>query len=467
MNTVAEVLMWGRRVGAVSWNEARRSIAFSYDPEFVATGLQVAPIMMPLGGEVFSFGRRGVDPDGFRGLPGMLADSLPDKFGNAIIEEWQRTIGRSDPLNPVEKLCYVGVRGMGALEYKPALKGGVVDTSEVLHMATLAELSSLALRDASAFRARIADDKQGLHELLKVGTSAGGARAKAIVAYNPATKEFRSGKVDGLKGFQHYLVKFDELADFGSSTVSLARVEYAYYRMAQDCGVNMTECYLHDEGEKAHFITKRFDRTEGGEKLHMQTLAALRHYDFEQPNLYSYGNIFSTIRGMGLPYADKEQLFRRMVFNVVARNQDDHVKNFSFLMNKRGEWSLSPAYDVTYAYNPYSNWTAEHQCAINGKRTGITQDDLLAVGRLEEILKPERVVEQVWDTVSQWKKYAELANLSKEATTAIGGVLLPMQGKAQVNTTLNVKKNYVPVAKVKVDTVKEAKNFKSQEKPTA
>lgn len=427
MNTVAEVLLWGQRVGVVSWNEEKRRATFGYEPAFAAAGLQVAPVMMPLGSEVYTFGRRGVDPDSFRGLPGLLADSLPDKFGNAIIEEWQKSIDRIAPLNPVEMLCYVGARGMGALEYKPALKSGVNDQSEVLHVATLADLASLALHDAAAFRARIVDDRRGLHELLKVGTSAGGARAKAIVAYNPTTGEFRSGRIDGLAGFEYYLIKFDEMADFGASSVSLARVEYAYYRMALDCGITMMECRLHDEGERAHFITKRFDRTDNGDKLHLQTLAAIRHYDYEQPSIYSYGNIFSTMRGMGLSYADKEQLFRRMVFNAAARNQDDHVKNFSFLMNRQGEWSLSPAYDVTYAYNPQGDWTAVHQCAINGKRTGITREDLLAVGRLEEVHKSEKIVEQVWNVVSQWSTYAAMANLDVQAMKVIERVLLPIQ----------------------------------------
>jgi serine/threonine-protein kinase HipA len=377
---------------------------------------------MPLSDKIYRFGRRGEDPESFKGLPGMVADSLPDKFGNTIINEWQKVIGRTAPLNPVEMLCYIGTRGMGALEYQPAMLS-LNDEAEKINIHQLSELAALALKNAEKFYAVVRNDNPCLQGLLKVGTSAGGAKSKAIVAYNKKTREFRSGKADAGKGFEHCIVKFDVEED----GVSLSRVEYAYYLMALDCGITMSPCLLYKDGDKAHFVTKRFDRKDD-EKLHMQTLAALAHYDYTQPGMYSYNDVFNTIRALNLPYGSREEMFRRMVFNAAVRNQDDHVKNISFLMNKHGSWSLSPAYDITYAYDPAGRFTRHHQLSINGKRSDITRSDLLSVGKEQQVKNPERIIRQIWDVVVQWSRYAARAELDKKAMRKIGRALLPMQG---------------------------------------
>ncbi|GHV66853.1 toxin HipA [Bacteroidia bacterium] len=423
MRTRANVFIWEHQVGAVEWDERNNVAVFRYHPDFVKTGIQLSPMQMPLATRNYVFGRRETDPENFQGLPGLLADSLPDRFGNTLIKEWLEANHRLTPLNPVERLCYIGSRGMGALEYKPVLSD-FSTKNELIDIEALSQLADFALNNETQFKAYIKKNQQGLQDILKVGTSAGGARPKAIIAYNPTTGEVRSGKTASQKDFEHYLVKFD----VEEAHISLSRVEYAYYLMALDCGIQMSKSSLHEDGKKAHFFTKRFDRTSNGEKLHIQTLAAIEHRDYQDTSASRYEDIFSTLRAMHLPYQDSEQLFRRMVFNVMARNQDDHVKNFSFLMDKSGLWHLAPAYDMTYAFDPTSRWTARHQSSVNGKRTDITREDMFTVGCKEDIKQPDKIMEQISDTVSQWEHYAQQAKLDNNAIRKIQkAFLLPIR----------------------------------------
>jgi serine/threonine-protein kinase HipA len=420
--TDARVILWGRDIGAVSWLPEREVGVFQYVPEFVTSGIEVAPLMMPLRDAPYEF--PALPREAFKGLPGLLADSLPDKYGNALIDAWLARQGRTpESFNPVERLCYTGVRGMGALEFKPAIFGQANQGNQ-LEVAELVNLANNILDDRKSFTGHLSggNDARAIEDIFRVGTSAGGARAKAILAWNENTGEFRSGQVPHDKGFTYWLMKFDgihnnrdkELAD----PQGYGLTEYAYYLMATDAGIDMADCRLHHEGGRAHFMTKRFDRTDVGEKLHMQTLCAMMHYDFNQPDAYSYEQALQTIRRIDMPTADVEQQFRRAAFNVIARNHDDHVKNIAYLMNKSGEWRLSPAFDVAYSYNPAGAWTSRHQMSINGKRDGLLADDLLALGKSAAI-KPARardIIDDVDRSVRSWKQFAESAGV--DARTA-------------------------------------------------
>jgi serine/threonine-protein kinase HipA len=420
--TDARVILWGRDIGAVSWLPEREVGVFQYVPEFVASGIEVAPLMMPLRDAPYEF--PALPREAFKGLPGLLADSLPDKYGNALIDAWLARQGRTpESFNPVERLCYTGVRGMGALEFKPAIFGQANQGNQ-LEVAELVNLANNILDDRKSFTGHLSggNDARAIEDIFRVGTSAGGARAKAILAWNENTGEFRSGQVPHDKGFTYWLMKFDgihnnrdkELAD----PQGYGLTEYAYYLMATDAGIDMADCRLHHEGGRAHFMTKRFDRTDVGEKLHMQTLCAMMHYDLNQPDAYSYEQALQTIRRIDMPTADVEQQFRRAAFNVIARNHDDHVKNIAYLMNKSGEWRLSPAFDVAYSYNPAGAWTSRHQMSINGKRDGLLADDLLALGKSAAI-KPARardIIDDVDRSVRSWKQFAESAGV--DARTA-------------------------------------------------
>ncbi len=362
MNNDARVVLWGSTIGAVTWLEDREVGVFQYAPDFLHSGIQLAPLMMPLGENPFEF--PALARNTFKGLPGLLADSLPDKFGNAVIDAWLASQGRTaTSFHPVERLCYVGVRGMGALEFEPATLGPPTSTSKI-EVAKLVGLANQILDKRSALGGVFSgvDDKEVIEDILRVGTSAGGARAKAILAWNPGTNEFRSGQVDGGEGFEHWLMKFDgvsnnrdkELAD----PLGYGRIEYAYHLMAVESGISMTPCRLHDEGGRSHFMTKRFDRTSTGGKRHMQSLGAIAHFDYSQPASYSYEQAIQVMKRLGMPRADLDQQVLRAMFNIVGRNHDDHVKNIAFLMNRRGDWSLTPAFDVTYAWDPDGDWQA-------------------------------------------------------------------------------------------------------------
>jgi len=364
----------------------------------------------------------------FRGLPGLLADSLPDDFGNAVINEWLASQGRSpDSLNPVERLCYTGRRGMGALEFEPATLAAPTADS-VLDVAKLADLADRILRERTALGGVLTgvDDKKTIKDILRVGTSAGGARAKAILAWNPQTGEFRSGQVPAQAGFEHWLMKFDGVS--GKNGTSLAtpqgfgKVEYAYHLMAVAAGVTMSPCRLHHEGERSHFMTKRFDRTASGDKIHMQTLGAMAHYDYRQPSSYSYEQAMQVMRRIGLPQADLEQQFVRTVVNVVGCNQDDHVKNIAFLMDRNGTWHLSPAFDVAYAQNPGGQWTHQHQMSVNARRTGIERADLIALAHAADIKTPRAnaIIDRVVDVFGTWRSFARKAGVPEHQRAAIG-----------------------------------------------
>jgi serine/threonine-protein kinase HipA len=427
--TVAEVLLWGRTIGAVSLEDGGSSAAFQYDPAFAQSGIEISPIMMPLSDRVYVFPQ--LPQRTFHGLPGLLADSLPDRFGNALIDAWLATQGRtSESFNAVERLCYTGTRGMGALEFAPAI-GPKPQRAKKIEIDALVKLASEVLTHRRSLKATFASEKRktALSDILRVGTSAGGARAKAIIAWNRETNEVRSGQVEAGKGFDYWLLKFDGVT--GNKDKELedpkgyGAIEYAYFLMAKAAGVDMSECRLLEEGGRRHFMTRRFDRIDGGEKLHMQSLCALAHFDFNHAGAYSYEQALLTIRQLNLPMAAVEEQFRRMTFNIIARNQDDHVKNIAFLMDKTGHWSLTPAFDVTYSYNPSGDWTATHQMTMNGKRDGFTLADFRACAKsaLMKRGRAEAIVEEVRAAVSKWPDYAEQALVTNDSRKKIQHVL--------------------------------------------
>jgi serine/threonine-protein kinase HipA len=417
MVTVAEIKLWGLTVGAVMWDESRMLATLEFDSLFAKQGLDVAPVTMPLsdivsGKRVFSF--PGLNRETFSGLPGLLADSLPDRFGNAILDAWLAEQGRTkQSVNPIERLCYTGNRGMGALVFEPSIGGLGKRSNDKVEVERLVQLARMVLEEKTGVKGTIGDDNaQGLSEIIRVGTSAGGARAKAVVAYNESTGEMRSGQVDANEGFSYWLIKFDGVTNIQlGDPEGYGRIEFAYHLMAVDCGIEMSECKILEEGQRAHFMTKRFDRSPEGERYHMQTLCGIAHMDYNDPLTYAYEDAFEVMRMLRLPYPDAEQLFRRMVFNVLARNQDDHTKNISFLMNRQGKWKLAPAYDVTYAYNPDSRWIFQHQMAVNGKRQNITHGDMLALARNMNIKGAEHIIDELSQVISNWKYYADKAEV--------------------------------------------------------
>jgi serine/threonine-protein kinase HipA len=429
MSTIAEVRLWGRTIGAVVLEQGAAVAAFEYDPAFARSGIEIAPLMMPLSSRVYSF--PALSRTTFYGLPGLLADSLPDKFGNALIDAWLATQGRQpDSFNAVERLCYTGERGMGALEFAPAIGPKARQASQI-QIDRLVELASEVLTHRNDLRVSFADEsrERALTDILRVGTSAGGARAKAVIAWNPATNEVRSGQIPAGAGFEYWLLKFDgvrgnrdkELEDPQGYGV----IEYAYYLMARDCGIDISECRLFEENGRRHFMTRRFDRLPGGEKLHMQSLCALAHYDFNMAGAYGYEQALLVIRQLGLPMRTIEEQFRRMVFNIVARNHDDHVKNIAFLMDKSGRWSLSPAFDMTYSFNPAGAWTASHQMTMNGKQDDFTLDDFRACARAAAMKRgrAEAIVGEVREVVSRWQQYATVAGVPDAWREKIQGTL--------------------------------------------
>lgn len=424
---IARVNIWNQFVGAVLWDETTETGSFEFDTAFVKTGLDLSPIKMPLadlqrGSLIYSF--PGLPKQTYHGLPGLLADSLPDKFGNEMIDAWLARQGRTpESMNPVERLCYIGKRAMGALEYEPAMQEQG-DNSVTLEIDELVKLAREAIEIKKGLNTNI-DDKDGLLNIIKVGTSAGGARAKAVIAYNSKTKEVRSGQLEVPAGFTHWLLKLDGVTnDELGDPKGYGRIEYAYYKMAVSCGIEMSESELMEEHGRAHFMTRRFDRLPGNEKLHMQTLCGLAHYDYNQPTTYSYEQAFQVMRDLRLEHTDAEQLYRRMVFNVLARNQDDHTKNISFLMNKEGNWKLSPAYDVTYAFNPTNIWLSQHQLSINGKRKNILENDLLKTAKEISLKKARGVIDEIATAIANWPAFAKEAGVPEKQTKAIQKVHL-------------------------------------------
>ena len=419
----AFINLWGERVGAIAWN-AEKSIAdFEFEPDFLNNGRDISPLKMPLDtakGMIFSFNElRGNQT--FKGLPGLLADVLPDRYGNTLINTWLARVGRpADSMNPVEMLCFIGQRGMGALEFEPVEPKGK-NTSTKLEVDSLVEMSEAILSGRKDFHASLSkDEEKGLMDILKIGTSAGGARAKAVIAYNTETGEVRSGQAEAPNGFTQWLIKFDGVHDaqFGTSK-GYGRVEMAYHLMAVDCGIEMTECRLLEENGRAHFMTRRFDRIPDQGKVHVQTFCALQHFDFNNIGSYSYEQLFQTMRSLRLDYPQAEQMYRRMVFNVLARNCDDHTKNFAFTMNKQGLWAISPAYDVCHAYRHDSLWVSQQSLSVNGKRLGIERKDLLAVASQMNIKKPYEIIRHIESILEIWPDYAKQCDVETLLQKAI------------------------------------------------
>lgn len=430
MVDVAEVKIWGELVGAIRWDESQQLGYFQYEPKFIQKGWDLSPIKMPIaqGSRIYSFPElrkgRNETEDAFKGLPGLLSDALPDKYGNKLINTWLAQQGRPEnSMNPVEKLCFIGARGMGALEFEPAqIKTGTKSFS--IELDSLVEVAKKILHEREAFLSNLnKDEEKAMMEILKIGTSAGGARPKAVIAYNPKTGEVRSGQGYAPKGFEHWLLKLDGVSgeQFGESS-GWGRVEYAYYLMATDCEIEMSECQLLEENGRAHFMTKRYDR-EDNFKHHIQSLCGLQHYDFNDMYGYSYEQVFQTMRLLRLTYPEAEKMFRIMVFNVIATNYDDHTKNFSCILKKNEQWRLAPAYDLCFSFDPSNHWVSKQTLSVNGKRIGIAKEDLLTIAKDNNIKKGAKIIEDINSIVKSWNKYAERAEVRNDLKEMINGNL--------------------------------------------
>jgi len=417
--TVATVRLWGQDVGAVAWDEPRGLGNFEYDPAFLRQGRQVAPLIMPLGAGIFSF--PSLNRETFHGLPGLLADSLPDRYGNRLIDLWLARQGRAPgDFTPVERLCYMSTRGMGALEFKPAF-GPAPGKSVPIEVAELTELAAEILQHRADWAVQLTGAKaEALTEIIRVGTSAGGNRAKAVIAWNPQTHEVRSGQVAAPPGFEPWILKFDGVNDATlGDPKGFGRIEYAYHRMAVAAGIEMNDCRLLEESGRAHFMTRRFDRDAHGGKIHMQSLCALGHYDFNAAGEHGYEQAFSVIQRLNLGHATMREMYRRMVFNVVARNQDNHTRNIAFLMDQTGQWRLAPAFDVIWSYNPSGSWTNRHQMSINGKRNDFTRADLLTIAREHGLKDADDIINQVTAAVTDWPRFAQEAGVKTDQQQTI------------------------------------------------
>ena len=421
----AIVTLWGETVGAVSWIDERGHGIFEYDKDFVKKGLDISPIKMSLndarnGDAKFSF--TSLNKDTFLGLPGMLADVLPDKFGNSIIDAWLSRNGRdSSSFSPVERLCYTGKRGMGALEFSPSIIESY-DESVTVEISELVKLAQDIMHERKGINVQFSEsdnnNADAILDILRVGTSAGGARPKAVIAMNKEGKVM-SGQADVPKGYDYWLLKFDGVTDLElGEPGGYGRIEYAYYLMAKTAGINMSQCKLLEENGRAHFMTKRFDRV-GEKKQHMQSLCGIAHYDFNMAGAYSYEQAFEVMRKLRLSKAEAVEQYRRMLFNIIARNQDDHTKNISFLMNPDGKWKLSPAYDVTYSHNPAGKWTNQHQMSVNGKRDHFTREELISTGESISLSKPEDIINEVIAAVNKWPEFAKQAGVNKKTSLNI------------------------------------------------
>lgn len=423
-NSTAKIYLWDELVGAVAWIEGRGHAAFEFAPGFLKNGWDISPLHLGIesaAGQIFTF--PALNKATYMGLPGFLADVLPDKFGNAIINAWLARQGR-DALSfgPVERLCYTGKRGMGALEFAPPVNQNL-NKSVPVEVASLVCLAQDVMRSREnldvALGSSEAANAEAMLDILRVGTSAGGARPKAIIAMND-TGRVISGQGTVPQGYEHWLLKFDGVTDLElGEPKEFGRIEFAYHLMAQTAGIEMTECRLLEENGRAHFMTRRFDR-DGRKKMHMQSLCGIAHYDFNMAGAYSYEQAFQVMRRLRLPKADAIQLYRRMVFNVLARNQDDHTKNIAFLMDQTGTWRLSPAYDVTYAHNPAGKWTNTHQMSINGKLDGFTVEDMVVIGESIRLSDPVEIVANISEAVVRWPEFAKKAGVRDRLAITIG-----------------------------------------------
>lgn len=411
-------MLWGDFVGAVLWDEATGTASFEYDRAFAAKGLDISPIHMPIGApRIYSFGS--LSRATFMGLPGLLADSLPDAYGKAMLDRWLAFNSRT-AANPVERLCYQADRSMGALEYEPAQRIIENDTEQI-EVSSLVEVARQVLENKKKLHVNLGDNvPQSLSTIISVGTSAGGARAKAVIAYNEKTNDVRSGQVAAPEGYSHWLLKLDGVTNSALGDPKFyGLIEYAYYQLATRAGITMAESRILEEGGRSHFLTRRFDRVGPNEKLHTQTLCGLAHYDYRMLRAYSYEQLFEVMRRLKLPYNQQEEMYRRMVFNVVARNQDDHTKNTSFIMDRRGEWSLSPAYDVSWAHNPSGEWTSKHQLSIGNKWDDFTYADLVDFANRCDINRPADIIKQVKEAVSMWGTIARELSIPENQVRAI------------------------------------------------
>ncbi|MFT5056894.1 MAG: serine/threonine-protein kinase HipA [Pseudoalteromonas distincta] len=432
MIKTATVKIWGETVGAVAWDQDQQIGRYEFDEKFIAKGWNLSPIKMPIHSRrtIFSFPElrqpRNSEFNTFKGLPGLLADVLPDKYGNQLIKIWLAQQGRpGDSMNPVETLCFIGTRGMGALEFEPIQLKGAQKTFKV-EIQSLVDIAQKMISKREEFSTNIQEDEEaGIKEIITIGTSAGGARPKAVIAYNEKTGEVRSGQTNAPKGFEHWLIKLDGVSDAQvGETLGYGRIEMAYYQMAKACGVEMMESKLLEENGRAHFMTKRFDREGSSIKHHIQTWCAMSHFDFNEVTSFSYEQLFQTMRELKLTYPEATQMFRRMVFNVIARNCDDHTKNFAFRLKKGSDWELAPAYDICHAYRPGSVWVSQHALSINGKRKGIIKQDLMDVAAAMNIKKAEDIIDEINAIVQNWEVYANEQKVSETKVKEIGNTLL-------------------------------------------
>jgi serine/threonine-protein kinase HipA len=430
---VAEVKIWQTLVGAIAWNDQTGIATFEYAPSWIKNKVELAPLKMPLESKnVFSFpelrNNRNSQYDTFKGLPGLLADVLPDKFGNQLINQWLAHQGRPlDSMNPIEMLCFIGSRGMGALEFEPSSIKENKNTF-ALEIDSLVNMAQKMLSHKSSWSTNLKkEEEKAVSDILKIGTSAGGARPKAVIAYNEKTGEVKSGQTKAPQGFEHWLIKLDGVSDVQlGATKGYGRVEMAYYLMALDCGIDMMPSSLMEENGRAHFMTKRFDRTGSDTKHHIQTFCALKHFDFNAVQSFSYEQLFQTMRELKLNYQAQEQMYRRMVFNVLARNCDDHTKNFSFILKQGGSWELAPAYDICHAFRPGSQWVSQHSLSINNKRADFSRQDLLSIADSFHCKKAEHIIAEINEVVQHWKKYAKQVEVSNNLAKSIANTLLKM-----------------------------------------
>jgi serine/threonine-protein kinase HipA len=431
---VATIKIWNQVVGAVAWDAKNNIANFEYEPKFKNLNWDLSPLKMPLSSrqQIFSFPElrknKNSAYDTFKGLPGLLADVLPDNYGNQLINKWLAQQGRTqNSMNPVEMLCFVGTRGMGALEFEPSTLQANKKTFAV-EIDSLVDIAQKMLQKRNGFVTNLQrDEEKAISEILKIGTSAGGARPKAVIAYNQKTGEVKSGQTNAPKGFDHWLIKLDGVSNvqLGNSK-GYGRVEMAYYNMATACGIHMMPCKLLEENGRAHFMTQRFDRQGGDVKHHIQTFCAMQHFDFNEINSFSYEQLFQTMRALHLDYPAMEQLFRRMVFNVLARNCDDHTKNFAFRLQKDGQWELAPAYDICHSYRPGSEWVSQHILSINNKQKDIEKKDLIAIANTINCKKAKLIIDEVSTTVNNWNTFAKETGVSTKMSKEIGKTLLHM-----------------------------------------
>lgn len=425
MNDTAEVYLWGTRIGIIHQGLSKAYATFEYDESFVSSGIEVSPLRMPLGKNIYEF--PALAGDTFYGMPGLVADSLPDRFGNSVIEQWLMSLGKSlSDFTAIDRLCYTGKRGMGALEYVPA-SADIKDIDEDINVREMVKFASDILSNRENISLK-ANDNLTYSQLVQVGSSAGGARAKALIAWNEATNEVRSGQMQLGPGYDYWLMKFDNVSKNGDHGLEdkpeYTLIEYAYYLMAKSCGITMNECRIYDSEGDHHFMTKRFDR-ENGRKLHMQSLGALAHISYQEPGACGYELAAMYMKEIGISYKEIEQFYRRMVFNCLAVNQDDHVKNISFIMDRAGKWTLSPAYDITFSYNPTNKWLRAHQMTVNGKTTGIGLSDLLEAGAKMDIKKRrcKDIISEIGASVSGFASFAEQVGINEKTIEFINSVI--------------------------------------------